>query len=264
MDRGFGVTGSLDAAIVRELAPVLDELGYRTLWINDTPDGDSLAGCAAAAAVTDRLRVATGVIAVDRRGPADIARDARDRGIPADRLTIGIGSGTAAKPLARVRAAVADLRRLVEPGTGVAVGALGPKMTRLAATDADEVLLNWLTPAAASISAGEIRSARPAGAGRPARVTAYVRVAMEPAAIARLATEAERYGSYPSYAAHFRRFGVSAVETTIGAEDVATVHERLDAYAGSVDEIVVRAITGEETLDAYIALARACAPVSAG
>lgn len=264
MDRGFGVTGSLDVGVVGALAPVLEELGYTTLWINDTPDGDSLAGCAAAAAVTDRLRVATGVIAVDRRTPAEIARDGRDRGIPAARLTIGIGSGMAAKPLARVRAAVADLRRLVEPGTGIAVGALGPKMTHLAATEADEVLLNWLTPAAASVSAKEIRSARPAGEGRLARVTAYVRIAMDPAAIARLTTEAERYGSYPSYAAHFRRFGVSAVETTIGTEDAATVHERLEAYDGSVDEIVVRAITGEDTLDAYIALARACAPTSAG
>ena len=262
MDRGFGVTGSLDIDIVRRLAPLLEELGYRTLWINDTPDGDSLAGCAAAIAVTRRLRVATGVIPIDRRPATAIVDDVARWGLPVERLTIGIGSGMAPRPLARVRDAVADLRRLGDPGLMVSVGALGPRMTALAATVGDDVLLNWLTPAAARVSSSEIaRAARDAGRPTP-RVTAYVRVAVEPAAIDRLADEAARYAAYPSYAAHFQRFGVEAIETTIGSEDAADVAGRLDAYVGTVDELVVRAITGSDTLAAYAALARQTAPAS--
>ena len=33
MDRGFGVAGSLDTGIIRQLAPVLESLGFRTLWV---------------------------------------------------------------------------------------------------------------------------------------------------------------------------------------------------------------------------------------
>lgn len=260
MDRGFGVAGSLDVGIVRALAPVLESLGFRTLWINDTPEGDSLSGCAAAAAVTGRLRVATGVIPIDRRDPEDIVAGVRQRGIPADRLTIGIGSGMGPRPLARVRTAVADLRRLADPATTVSVGALGPRMTALAAAISDDVLLNWLTPEAAGVSSAEVARAA-AFAGRPApRLTAYVRVATAPEAIDRLDVEAHRYGTYPSYAAHFRRFGVEAVETTIGSQDRSTVVERLGAYQGKVDEVVIRAITASETFEAYRDLAILTAP----
>lgn len=260
MDRGFGVTGSLDVGIVWELAPLLETLGYRTLWINDTPEGDSLAGCAAAAEATGRLRVATGVIPIDRRGPEDIVADVRRRGIPADRLTIGVGSGTAPHPLDRVRSAVADLRRLADPSTSISVGALGPRMAALAATVSDDVLLNWLTPAAARVSSREVKEVA-AGAGRPSpRVTAYVRVATAPGAIDRLVSEAERYGTYPWYAAHFRRFDVEPIDTTIGSTDAATVVRRLRSYTGIVDEIVVRAIAAAETFESYRDLALLTAP----
>ncbi len=264
MDRGFGVAGSLDTAIIRQLAPVLESLGFRTLWVNDTPEGDSLIGCAAAAEATTTLRVATGVIPIDRRGPAEIVADIALQGIPADRLTIGIGSGMAPKPLGRVRATVAALRELADPAAVISVGALGPRMTALAAELGDDVLLNWLTPDAARVSATDVARAAAEVSRSTPRVTAYVRVAMDPTAIERLSVEAGRYGSYPSYAAHFRRFGVDAIDTTIGSEDQSEVGARLDRYAGTVDEIVVRAITGAETFEAYHDLAIATAPRAAG
>ena len=260
MDRGFGVAGALDPGIIRQLAPVLESLGFRTLWINDTPDGDSLAGCGAGAEVTTTLRVATGVIPIDRRGAQDIVSDVQRRRIPADRLSIGIGSGRAPKALDRVRKAVAELRELADPATTISVAALGPRMTELAATLGDDVLLNWLTPAAARVSSTEVATAT-AAAGQPTpRVTAYVRVATDHGAVERLRVEAERYASYPSYAAHFRRFGVNAIDTTIGSEEAAEVARRLAAYDGSVDEIVVRAITGADTFESYRDLAFLTAP----
>ena len=260
MDRGFGVAGVLDPEIIRQLAPVLESLGFHTIWINDTPEGDSLAGCATAAEATTTLRVATGVIPIDRRDAADIVADVRRRRIPAVRLTIGIGSGRAPHGLGRVRTTVAELREKADPATTISVGALGPRMTELAATLGDDVLLNWLTPAAAKTSSAEVASAAGAAGHPTPRVTAYVRVATDHGAIERLRIEAEQYGSYPSYAAHFRRFGVSAIDTTIGSEDATEVARRLDAYDGSVDEIVVRAITGAETFESYRDLAILTAP----
>ena len=264
MDRGFGVAGSLDTGIIRQLAPVLESLGFRTLWVNDTPEGDSLIGCAAATEETTTLRVATGVIPIDRRGAAEIVADVALQGIPSDRLTIGIGSGMAPKPLGRVRTTVAELREMADPDAVISVGALGPRMTALAAELGDDVLLNWLTPDAARTSADEVAKAAAAAGRATPRVTAYVRVALVPEAIERLAVEAGRYGSYPSYAAHFRRFGVDAIDTTIGSEDQAEVAARLVRYAGTVDEVVVRAITGTETFEAYRDLAIATAPRAAG
>jgi alkanesulfonate monooxygenase SsuD/methylene tetrahydromethanopterin reductase-like flavin-dependent oxidoreductase (luciferase family) len=260
MDYGFGIAGALDAGIVARLAPVLEQLGFQTLWVNDTPDGDSLAGCAAALRGTSTLRVATGVIPIDRRPAADILADVRERGIDPARLTIGIGSGRAEHPLRAVREAVEQLRSGSGSGIRIAVGALGPKMTTLAATQADEVLFNWLTPAGAAESAASVRQAA-AGAGVAApRTTTYVRVAIEPGAIDRLRAEAARYESYPAYAANFRRFGVSGFDTTVGTDDIGEIGPRLGAYAGAVDEVVVRAITSAEMFEAYHDLAVATAP----
>ena len=260
MDRGFGIAGSLDRQIVRQIAPLVESLGFRTLWINDTPDGDSLEACELATSVTAHLRVATGVIPIDRKSADDIVAELRQRRIPADRLTIGIGSGRAARPLVQVRAAVAILRQVPDLVQTVAVGALGPRMTALAAQTADDVLLNWLTADAARMSAGEIRAISTGAGQTMPRVTAYVRVATADSGIERLGVEAARYAGYPAYAAHFRRFGVDALDTTIGSRHEGTIMRRLDAFQGAVDEIVVRAIPADETFAAYRDLAMVSAP----
>ena len=260
MDFGFGVAGAMDRDIVARLAPELERLGFRTLWINDTPDGDSLAVGAVALENSERLRIGTGVIPVDRRPATEIVTSVRGAGIDLSRLTIGIGSGQARRPLGVVRDAIDALRDGLGDGATVAVGALGPKMTELAATRSDDVLLNWLTPAGAAESAAVIRRASEAANVDRPRVTLYVRVATDPAAFERLRTEAARYESYPAYGANFRRFGVSGIDTTIGTDDREEAAARLNAYGGAVDEMVVRAITAGETDDDYLALARMIAP----
>ncbi|HEV2526836.1 MAG TPA: LLM class flavin-dependent oxidoreductase [Thermomicrobiales bacterium] len=261
MDYGFGVAGALDRDIVARLAPELEQLGYRTLWVNDTPNGDSLASCATALEGTERLRAGTGVIPVDRRSGSDVSAATRELGLDLSRITIGIGSGQAKRPLQAVSGAIADLREDLGGDASIAVGALGPKMTELAATTANDVLLNWLTPAGATESAAVVRRvAAQAKVDRP-RVTLYVRVATDPAAFGRLQDEAARYESYPAYAANFRRFGVSGIDTVVGTDDQAEAKARLAMFVGSIDEVVVRAITVNETYDDYLALARVCAPV---
>ncbi|WP_448006418.1 LLM class flavin-dependent oxidoreductase [Agromyces bauzanensis] len=223
----IGLTGTTDPGTIRALAPRIERLGFSALWLNDVPGGDSLAGLRVVASATEALRLATGVIPLDRR-PADTLDLAR---LPAERTTIGIGSGAARHPIALVRDGIATVRRATD--AAIVVGALGPRMRRLAAEQADGVLFNWLTPAAATEAMSELHDA---AAGRTVRGVLYVRTIAEPAARAALEREADRYAAVPSYAANFERLGVRPIDTTISAAaDLAAFDV--------VDEVVLRAVT---------------------
>ena len=228
----IGITGRTDAATVRTLAALVERLGFHALWINDIPGGDSLAGLRVAAEATTALGLATGVIPLDRRPVAtlDLA------GLPAERTVLGIGSGGARHPLGLVRDGVAALRQATD--AAVVVGALGPRMRRLAAERADGVLLNWLTPSVAAEATAELR--RDAG-DHAARSILYVRTIADDTARPALEAEARRYETVPSYAANFERAGIRAIDATI---DDASALAAFDV----VDEIVLRAITPDGTL----------------
>jgi hypothetical protein len=90
---------------------------------------------------------------------------------------------------------------------------------------------------------------------------AYVRAALGPGAAARLAQEADRYGTVPSYAAHFRRQGLPALQTGIVVNTEKELKSALDAWDGMVDEVVVRAITASDSLDETMALVQAASPL---
>ncbi|MBG6054878.1 alkanesulfonate monooxygenase SsuD/methylene tetrahydromethanopterin reductase-like flavin-dependent oxidoreductase (luciferase family) [Salinibacterium sp. CAN_S4] len=241
----IGLAGALDHEIIAALAPAIESLGFRGLWLNDTPDGDALAGLAAAADVTTTLRLGTGVIPLDRRDPSEIVGALA--GLPQGRLSLGIGSGAARHPLGLVSRGVQELTERSE--ASIVVGALGPKMRRMAAEAADGVLFNWLTPDAA---ADAMRDLRGAAGGRDVRGMLYVRTAMTEDARGALRAEAERYGSYPSYAANFECIGATAIETTIDGSVPGALAARIADYERAVDEVVLRAITAEQSLDAYL------------
>ncbi|WP_353826424.1 LLM class flavin-dependent oxidoreductase [Agromyces sp. SYSU T0242] len=231
----LGLPGTTGVDTLRALAPRLESLGFDGIWLNDVPRGDSLDGLRAVAEVTATLRLGTGVIPLDRR-PADTLDLA---GIPVERTLLGIGSGRAAHPVATVRDGIAALRERTD--AGIAVGALGPRMRRLAAVRADAVVLNWLTPAAAADAMDDLR--RDAGARSPdVRGVLYVRTIADESARAALEHEAERYEAVASYAANFRRIGMRAVDATIDRP------ESLAAF-DVVDEVVLRAITAGGTLE---------------
>lgn len=231
----IGIIGTTPPEVVRALAPRIERLGFTTLWINDVPGGDSLAGLRVAAEATSTLGLATGVIPLDRR-PVD-SLDLG--GLPVDRLALGIGSGrVTTRPVAFVRAGLATLRGVTD--APVVVGALGPRMRRLAAEQADGVLLNWLTPAGGGDTTGELR--RDAGQ-RSVRSTLYVRTIADDAARPVLDREITRYESVPAYVANFERLGFRPADATI--TDAARLAEYLDA---ELDEIVLRAITPSNSL----------------
>jgi alkanesulfonate monooxygenase SsuD/methylene tetrahydromethanopterin reductase-like flavin-dependent oxidoreductase (luciferase family) len=240
----MGVAGTLGPDAIATIASAAERAGLHGLWVNDTPGGDSLTALRAAAAATDRLRLATGVIPFDRHLPDDILAAAAD--LPADRLVLGVGSGQAAGPvLAATRERVARLKT----GTTarVLVGALGPRMQDLAAADADGPLLSWLTPEVAAAQADHAHAL-----SRAAHVALYVRTALDEGGMPRLRAEAERYGTFPKYAANFSRLGIVASATVITPDDV---DERLPAYRAAVDEIVLRAMTDADDIEAYVRFA---------
>lgn len=246
----IGVPGALGPDAVRVLAPRIEAAGFAGLWLNDSPQGDSLAGLAAAAEVTAHLRLGTGVVPVDRRPAPDLIADLRRSGVPEARLTLGIGSGQLRRgALDAVAEALTGLRE----GTAAAivVGALGPKMRRLAAEHADGALLSWLPPDVAAAQADELRRFGRIAQGEMPRAALYARAIVDEAARPVLEREAAQYASYPAYAANFERLGVAAIDTTLPRAG-GTLAEGVAAYA-EVDELVLRAITPTGSLDDLLA-----------
>ncbi|MDQ3225640.1 MAG: LLM class flavin-dependent oxidoreductase, partial [Chloroflexota bacterium] len=142
----------------------------------------------------------------------------------------------------------------------VVVGALGPNMCALAGGGADGVLLNWLTAEYVAPSAAITdEAAREAGRPRPL-ILGYVRTVFGPGAREVFAEEAGRYGTYPAYAANFTRMGTPAAETAVIGNTRETIQTGLASFSTELDETVVRAITGEESAAAYLALLDAAAP----
>jgi alkanesulfonate monooxygenase SsuD/methylene tetrahydromethanopterin reductase-like flavin-dependent oxidoreductase (luciferase family) len=246
----IGVPGALGPEAVRVLAPRIEAAGFAGLWLNDGSGGDPLVGLAAAAEVTTHLRLSTGVAPVDRRPAPDLLRDLRASGVPEARLTLGIGSGQLRRgAVEAVAAAVAALRD--ETSAAIMVGALGPRMRRMAAEHADGALLSWLPPDVAAQQSEELREAGRQAQNELPRVALYARTIVDEAARPVLERESAQYASYPAYAANFERLGVAAIDTTLpraGSELAAGV-----AAYSAVDELVLRAITRTGSLDDLLA-----------
>jgi len=243
VDVSLGLAAAAPADTIRDAARAAEEAGLRTFWLNDTPGADALLGLAAAAEVTDRIRLGVGVIALDR-WPADrIAERISRAGLPLDRFVLGVGSGAAPHPVATVEAEVRGLRELaVAP---ILVGALGPRVRRLAAEQADGLLLSWLPPDLAAAARDEaVAPAAAAGRPRP-HVALYARTAVDAEAHPALRDEAERYASFPGYAANFARTGRGPLDGSILATDGPSLRVRISEYEHAVDELVLRAITAD-------------------
>ena len=257
MAHGFALYAGVAPEIIRASAREAEALGYQSFWVNHPGAIDGLVSLAHAARDTRRIELGIGVIPVHTRGPESIAGGVTANALPLDRLLPGVGSPNP-KSLQRVRDGVADLRARLS--TRLIVAALGPKMCRLAGEIADGVLFNWLTPEHARASAEEVRAGAKA-AGRPApRLFAYVRLAIGPAGMAKVVEEAARYAAIPAYGANFTRMGVKPEETAIAVASAEAVPAAIARWRGAVDDVVFRAITGQDTIEENLVLLRAAKP----
>jgi alkanesulfonate monooxygenase SsuD/methylene tetrahydromethanopterin reductase-like flavin-dependent oxidoreductase (luciferase family) len=257
MGQGFAVSAGIAPDIIRASAREAEGLGYSSFWVNHPGSTDGLAALAGAASETQRVELGIGVIPLHTRGPGSIVEGVRANTLPLSRLFLGVGSPNPGA-LKRVRAGVAELRSRLE--VRLVVAALGPQMCRLAGEIADGVLFNWLTPEHARLSAEWVRAGAAAARRQPPKLFAYVRLALGPTALDRLQTEADRYAAIPAYANHFARMGVKPVETAIAAQSPDAIPPALGGWRGVVDEVVLRAITGRDTVEENLALLRACRP----
>jgi len=257
MAHGFALYAGVAPEIIRASAREAEALGYQSFWVNHPGAIDGLVSLAHAARDTRRIELGIGVIPVHTRGPESIAGGVTANALPLDRLLLGVGSPNP-KSLQRVRDGVADLRARLS--TRLIVAALGPKMCRLAGEIAGGVLFNWLTPEHARASAEEVRAGAKA-AGRPApRLFAYVRLAIGPAGMAKVVEEAARYAAIPAYGANFTRMGVKPEETAIAVASAEAVPAAIARWRGAVDDVVFRAITGQDTIEENLVLLRAAKP----
>jgi len=257
MALGFALFAGVSPPIVRAAAKEAEALGYTSFWVNHPGATDGLVSLAQAASETRRIDLGIGVIPLHTRGPDSIVQGVRETKLPLDRLLLGVGSPNPGS-LARVRDGVAALRG--EISARLVVAALGPKMCQLAGEVADGVLFNWLTPEHARASADLVRQGATAAKRKPPKLFAYVRLAVADAGLARLRKEADRYAAIPAYAANFARMGVDPITTAIAVGRAEMIPAALARWRGVVDEVVLRAIPGEDTVEETLTLVRAAAP----
>lgn len=257
MGRGFAVFAGVLPEIIRASAREAEGLGYSSLWVNHPGSTDGLGALAFAARETRRIEIGIGVIPLHTRGPGSIIEGVRSNALPLGRLLLGVGSQNP-NALSRVRNGIAELRSRL--AARLVVAALGPRMCRLSGEIADAVLFNWLTPEHARRSAEWVRDGAAAAGRQPPKLFAYVRLAMGPAARARLLEEGARYAAIPAYAAHFARMRAQPVDTAIAVPGPDALPSAIGRWQGAVDEVVLRAVPGQDTVEEHVTLLRAARP----
>jgi probable F420-dependent oxidoreductase len=148
-----------------------EDAGYDDLWTGETAGPDGFTPLAQAAAVTERIRLATGIVNPYTRGPALLAQQAAAlQDVSGGRFVLGLGSSSNViverwnqvpfvKPLSKVRETIETLRTVFagERGPGgfkletppaepipIVVAALRGKMLALAAEAGDGAFTNFL------------------------------------------------------------------------------------------------------------------------
>ena len=240
----FELRTNTPGPLVPVLAERVEAAGYRSLWVNHPPDADGLGCLSAMASATERITLGTAVIPISAVPPEEILRRIDVTALPAERLRIGIGSGMGERPLQRMTEAVAYLRERTP--AEIVVGALGPRMRELGATQADAVLLNTVTPDLARAAAEEIREQAKTASRPVPGVYVNVMAAVGAEQLAELEGSAAFLSHLPAYAAHFRRTGVSLEQTSVAASRPGEVARRLEPWRDTVDEVVLVPVRADE------------------
>ena len=257
MSRGFGVAAGLDPEIATPLATRCAELGYESIWSNDTPIASGLETLAAFAEGSGELDLGV-TIAVDRHAPEELAAKLEALALPAERLWLAIGAGIGPKPLTRMREQLPLLREAL-PSVRLVLAAMGPKMCAFGGAEFDGVFLNWMTPDFAAWAREQVEGGA-ADAGRETPpVLGYVRTGVGADAEERLMKEESFYRVlHDGYRNHFARLDEPEGSVGVAAKDSEAARSALAEYE-ALDVTVVRALASAN-LEAMTALAEATAP----
>jgi probable F420-dependent oxidoreductase len=248
MSMRWGMTVPLSGVPLSEHAAVyqvLEDAGFTDLWSSEVNGSDAFTPLTLAAAWAPRFRLGTAITPVFTRGPGLLAMTAAALAEAAPgRFQLGIGASSPVvvgdwnaadftEPYAKSRDMLRFLRQALAgetvdgefetftvrrfrlerpPATppGILLAALRPGMLRLAAAEADGVILNWLSPSDVATALTEVRSVDAAEEAHDFEVAARIFVCpTDDAAYAR--TVGRRmiaaYLTVPAYAAFHRWLG---------------------------------------------------------
>jgi probable F420-dependent oxidoreductase len=146
----IGIAGSKanmdNPSAVADEAREVEGLGYSTLWV---PGGQAqiLPALDRAVRATTNIRIASGIVGVERVPAADLAAlyAAVQRDQP-DRLVLGLGGAHGSRPLQTVEGFLDELDASGVPRSARILAALGPKMLALARRRADGAYPYLVTP----------------------------------------------------------------------------------------------------------------------
>ena len=227
-----------------ELVRHAERLGYTDAWTYETFMGDAITPVAAAATITERMRLGTAIVPVFTRPAAMIALTAASmQRLTGGRFVLGLGISTPTiveqwmgvpykMPLTRTRETVAAIREafsgqkvtatgktvringfrlgiVPETPPPIYIGAQGELMLRTAAEIGDGVIVNYITPETFSRMRAEIDAgARTAGKDPAALdIACRILVAIDPeedVVRENLRRELTAYVTVPQYNKFFR------------------------------------------------------------
>ena len=228
-----------------EIALAAERAGIDAVWVGEMASFDAFALATAIGLRTDRLRLRIGPLAVGVRSPVALALGVASVAILTGHgvdLALGasspvIVSGWHDRPWAalapRTRETVVALRALLDgrradfdgehvkahgfklrrpqPDASVIVAAFGPAMTRVAATHADEIVLNLVTCEHVAAVRRHVDELAARAGRRPPRLSVWVPAALDPGpgAIAQLQGQLAVYLGAPGYGELFAGLGFS-------------------------------------------------------
>lgn len=237
----WGLTLPFAGLALRDHAPyfrLAEELGYDDLWTGDTAGPDGFTPLVLAAAHTERIRLATGIVNPYTRGRAVLAQQAAALAdASSGRFVLGLGASSNViverwngipfeKPLTKMRETLEFLRPVLagERGAGgfklesppaepvpIVLAALRGKMLELAASQADGAFTNFLPLSGLPRIVESVRSGEAAAGREPGSVELACRFFCVPGpADEGLATAKFLFAAYatvPVYTEFFRWLG---------------------------------------------------------
>lgn len=257
MTRGFGIDASVPIDVALEVAGLVERSGYSSFWVNGSPHGPALDIIEGALERT-ALDVGVGVFPLPKISADELVAEVRERELPQNRLSLGIGSGRSPGALDEVRQAAEVIREQLD--VRVTTGAVGPKMMALAAEVADAVVLTWSFAAEVKRARGILDEAAAEAGRKPPTLISFVRCALLPQAAESVAERAAAYAAIPHYRKVFERNGITAANTVVTGRDRDGLSEGIQVEEAVVDESVIRAIPAAPTVESLRELVEACAP----
>jgi probable F420-dependent oxidoreductase len=226
-----------DEDVFLDAAPVLEELGYATIWLAG-PSINGFEQVRIVVAATRNVQIAGGVISVDQFDAADVAAwYAQIQAAHPGRFIVGLGGAHGPRPLQTLTSYLDALDTVppTVPAAARVLAALGPRMLRLARERAAGAYPLLVTPDYTA------RARWLLGGDATLVVGQFVIVDADPErarALARGPLGSMTAGAGSGYAANLRRMGFAE-------EEIAQVSDRLvDAVVawGDLDAVAARVV----------------------